>query len=45
LDILVTIRKNHKMAKDVLSPVLGRPVDELQDLLLFGSIDECTIKR
>ena len=36
--------KTHKMAKDVLSPVLGRPADELQDLLLFGSIDECTKK-
>ena len=36
--------KTHKTAKDVLSPVLGRPVDELQDLLLFGSIDECTKK-
>ena len=36
--------KTHKMAKDVLSPALGRPADELQDLLLFGSIDECTKK-
>jgi hypothetical protein len=36
--------KIHKMVKDVLSPALGRPVDELQDLLLFGSIDECTKK-
>jgi hypothetical protein len=33
------------MAKDVLSPVLGRPVGELQDLLLFGSIYECTKKN
>ena len=37
--------KIHKVVKDVLSPVLGRPVDELQDLLLFGSIDECTKKK
>ena len=36
--------KTHKMAKDVLSPVLGRPADELEDLLLFQYIDECTKK-
>jgi hypothetical protein len=32
------------MAKDVLSPVLGRPADDLENLLLFGSIDECIKK-
>jgi hypothetical protein len=36
--------KIHNMVKDVLSPVLGRPVDELKDSLLFGSIDECIKK-
>jgi alkanesulfonate monooxygenase SsuD/methylene tetrahydromethanopterin reductase-like flavin-dependent oxidoreductase (luciferase family) len=33
--------KIHNMVRDVLSPALGRPVDELKDSLLFGSIDEC----
>jgi alkanesulfonate monooxygenase SsuD/methylene tetrahydromethanopterin reductase-like flavin-dependent oxidoreductase (luciferase family) len=36
--------KIHKMVKDVLSPALGRPADELEKLLLFGSIDECIRK-
>ena len=36
--------KIRNMVKDVLSPVLGRPVDELKDSLLFGSIDECIKK-
>ena len=36
--------KIHKMVSEVLSPVLGRPADELRSLLLFGSIDECIKK-
>jgi alkanesulfonate monooxygenase SsuD/methylene tetrahydromethanopterin reductase-like flavin-dependent oxidoreductase (luciferase family) len=36
--------KIHKMVKDVLSPALGRPADELESLLLFGSVDDCIRK-
>lgn len=36
--------KIHKMVSEVLSPVLGRPANELRSLLLFGSIDECIKK-
>jgi alkanesulfonate monooxygenase SsuD/methylene tetrahydromethanopterin reductase-like flavin-dependent oxidoreductase (luciferase family) len=36
--------KTNKMVKDVLSPALGRPAHELESLLLFGSVDECTKK-
>jgi alkanesulfonate monooxygenase SsuD/methylene tetrahydromethanopterin reductase-like flavin-dependent oxidoreductase (luciferase family) len=36
--------KINKMVKDVLSPALGRPADELESLLLFGSADECVKK-
>jgi alkanesulfonate monooxygenase SsuD/methylene tetrahydromethanopterin reductase-like flavin-dependent oxidoreductase (luciferase family) len=32
------------MVKDVLSPALGRPADELESLLLFGSVDDCIRK-
>src|SRR5215207_2512423 len=34
----------HSMAKDVLSPALGRPAEELENLLLFGSADHCLEK-
>ncbi|MFL6315656.1 MAG: LLM class flavin-dependent oxidoreductase [Nitrososphaeraceae archaeon] len=34
----------HKMVKDILSPALGRPADELERLLLFGSVNECIKK-
>ena len=34
----------HRMAKDVLSPALGRPTEELERLLLFGSTDHCLEK-
>ena len=34
----------HVMAKDVLSPALGRPTEELENLLLFGSTDHCLKK-
>jgi alkanesulfonate monooxygenase SsuD/methylene tetrahydromethanopterin reductase-like flavin-dependent oxidoreductase (luciferase family) len=36
--------KIHKMVREVLSPVLGRPADELESLLLFGSTGECIRK-
>ena len=36
--------KIRKIVRDVLSPVLGRPAEELEGLLLFGSIDECIKK-
>jgi len=36
--------KIRKIVRDVLSPVLGRPAEELETLLLFGSIDECIKK-
>jgi alkanesulfonate monooxygenase SsuD/methylene tetrahydromethanopterin reductase-like flavin-dependent oxidoreductase (luciferase family) len=36
--------KVHRMAKDVLSPALGRPAEELENLLLFGSTDHCLKK-
>jgi len=36
--------KIHKMVKDVLSPTLGRPADQLESLLLFGSVDQCIKK-
>ena len=29
-------KKSNKMVKDVLSPVLGRPANELESMLLFG---------
>ena len=33
-----------KMIQNVLSPSLGRPANELKNLLLFGSTDECNKK-
>ena len=36
--------KIRKIVRDVLSPVLGRSSDELEGLLVFGSIDECIKK-
>jgi alkanesulfonate monooxygenase SsuD/methylene tetrahydromethanopterin reductase-like flavin-dependent oxidoreductase (luciferase family) len=32
------------MVKDILSPALGRPVEQLENLLLFGSVEECIQK-
>jgi hypothetical protein len=32
------------LVQKVLSPALGRPADELNNLLLFGSSDECIKK-
>ena len=36
--------KVHRMVKDVLSPALGRPTEELKNSLLFGSTDHCIEK-
>ncbi len=36
--------KVHSIAKDVLSPALGRPAEQLENLLLFGSTDHCLEK-
>jgi alkanesulfonate monooxygenase SsuD/methylene tetrahydromethanopterin reductase-like flavin-dependent oxidoreductase (luciferase family) len=36
--------KVHKMVTDILSPALGRPVEQLENLLLFGSVEECIQK-
>ncbi len=36
--------KVHKMVKNILSPALGRPPEDLEDLLLFGSVDHCKNK-
>ncbi|HEU4446368.1 MAG TPA: LLM class flavin-dependent oxidoreductase [Nitrososphaeraceae archaeon] len=36
--------KVHRMVKDVLSPALGRPIEELENSLLFGSTDHCIEK-
>jgi alkanesulfonate monooxygenase SsuD/methylene tetrahydromethanopterin reductase-like flavin-dependent oxidoreductase (luciferase family) len=33
--------KVHSMVKDILSPALGRPVEQLENLLLFGSVEQC----
>ena len=32
--------KVHMMVKDILSPALGRPAEQLENLLLFGSVEE-----
>jgi len=36
--------KVRRMVKDILSPALGRPAEHLEDLLLFGSVEECIQK-
>ena len=36
--------KVHRMVKDILSPTLGRPAEQLENLLLFGSVEECIQK-
>ena len=36
--------KVNTLVKDILSPALGRPVEQLENLLLFGSIEECIRK-
>jgi hypothetical protein len=36
--------KVHRMLKDILSPALGRPAEQLESLLLFGSVEDCIQK-
>jgi alkanesulfonate monooxygenase SsuD/methylene tetrahydromethanopterin reductase-like flavin-dependent oxidoreductase (luciferase family) len=36
--------KVHDMVKDILSPALGRPTEQLENLLLFGSVEHCIQK-
>ncbi len=36
--------KIHKVAKEILSPALRRPAEDLEQMLLFGSSDECLSK-
>jgi alkanesulfonate monooxygenase SsuD/methylene tetrahydromethanopterin reductase-like flavin-dependent oxidoreductase (luciferase family) len=36
--------KVHRMIKNILSPALGRPAEHLENLLLFGSVEECIQK-
>jgi alkanesulfonate monooxygenase SsuD/methylene tetrahydromethanopterin reductase-like flavin-dependent oxidoreductase (luciferase family) len=36
--------KVHGMVKDIVSPALGRSVEQLENLLLFGSVEQCIQK-
>ena len=36
--------KVHMVVKDILSPALGRSAEDLEQMLLFGSLDECLRK-
>ena len=36
--------KVRKLVKEILSPTLRRPAEELEQMLLFGSLDECLHK-
>jgi probable F420-dependent oxidoreductase len=36
--------KVHRVVKDVLAPALGRPAEDLERMLLFGSADACLRK-
>jgi alkanesulfonate monooxygenase SsuD/methylene tetrahydromethanopterin reductase-like flavin-dependent oxidoreductase (luciferase family) len=36
--------KVRKVVKEILSPVLGRPAEDLEQMLLFGSLDGCLSK-
>jgi alkanesulfonate monooxygenase SsuD/methylene tetrahydromethanopterin reductase-like flavin-dependent oxidoreductase (luciferase family) len=36
--------KVHKVVKEILSPALRRPAEDLEQMLLFGSLDECLHK-
>lgn len=38
------VEKVHEMVKNVLSPALARPPEDLETLLLFGSLDHCINK-
>ena len=36
--------KVHKVVSEILAPALRRPVEDLEQMLLFGSLDECLRK-
>lgn len=36
--------KVHKVVREILAPALRRPAEDLEQMLLFGSIDECLRK-
>ena len=36
--------KVRKVVKEILSPALRRPAEDLERMLLFGSLDECLCK-
>jgi hypothetical protein len=36
--------KVKRVVKDMLSPALGRPAEDLERMLLFGNVDECLHK-
>jgi hypothetical protein len=36
--------KVRKVVKEILSPALGRYAEDLEQMLLFGSLDECLRK-
>ena len=36
--------KVHKVVREILAPALRRPAEDLEQMLLFGSIDECLEK-
>ena len=36
--------KVHKVVREILAPALRRPVEDLEQMLLFGSLDECLRK-
>jgi alkanesulfonate monooxygenase SsuD/methylene tetrahydromethanopterin reductase-like flavin-dependent oxidoreductase (luciferase family) len=36
--------KVRKVVKEILSPALRRPAEDLEQMLLFGSLDECVLK-
>jgi alkanesulfonate monooxygenase SsuD/methylene tetrahydromethanopterin reductase-like flavin-dependent oxidoreductase (luciferase family) len=38
------VEKVHEMVKNILSPALARPPEDLETLLLFGSVDHCINK-
>ena len=38
------VEKVHEMVKNILSPALARPPEDLETLLLFGSVDHCIKK-
>ena len=37
--------KVHRVVKDILSPALGRSAEDLEQMLPFGSLDECVLEN